>query len=107
MTPGEHPQACIKYMEWCENDPALMAYQAKVAAMGRQPVMGEYRMAKLWMDGARERVLVAKAESACARYSSSPMGPYPLDSSSPKSCAGSGAWGGDGGGSCGGGGGGE
>lgn len=65
------PEECIRFAGWCETDETVGAYQRRLAAMGRKPVVGEYEAAKDWIEGAAARATeqekADRAKQACAR----------------------------------------
>ena len=69
LDPTSTPQECIQFLEWCQQDETLKAYQHALAEMGRKPVVGEYQVAKDWMHHSERRrildMLETRAREAC------------------------------------------
>ena len=69
LDPTRKPQECIQFLEWCQQDETLKAYQHALAEMGRKPVVGEYRAAKVWMHYSGRRQMLdaveTRAREAC------------------------------------------
>ena len=59
------PDKCIQFLEWCQQNETLKAYQHALVEMGRKPVVGEYRAAKDWVQSAGHRDKEARAREAC------------------------------------------
>jgi len=49
------PNACIAYDGYCQEATQVAAYQKKISAMGRRPIMAEYEASKQWVEGAEAR----------------------------------------------------
>ena len=65
LDPTRKPQECIQFLEWCQQDETLKAYQHALAEMGRKPVVGEYRAAKDWVQSAGHGDKETRAREAC------------------------------------------
>ena len=65
------PDECVKFVELVDADPTIAAYQQQLAAMGRKPVIGEYKVALEWMATSEKRASEAEkreqARLACER----------------------------------------
>ena len=63
------PGACIDFMSLVDREETVRAYQRKIAAMGRMPVVGEYEPAKAWVEAnenhSAEDELKERAKQAC------------------------------------------
>ncbi len=72
MNADDHPEQCIEYDNLREN-PDVERYQQAIQAMGRKPVVAEYRAAKVWVDTQGDRESQADkvwtAQVACERMS--------------------------------------
>ncbi len=70
---SSHPDECIAFVGFVEADDAVRAYQHQLVALGRKPVLGEYRAAKDWMDQ-KETRLAKQEKLELARQAYSQLG---------------------------------
>ena len=65
------PEECVKFVELVDADQTIAAYQQQLAAMGRKPVIGEYKAALEWIVTAEARPSESdkqeRARLACER----------------------------------------
>lgn len=65
------PDACIQYVQWCDEDETVRAYQRRLVSLGRRPILAEYNAAKEWVRSAIKQrgdaKKAAEAQRACQR----------------------------------------